>query len=329
MRSHRALFLRALFWCCLSSIQVSVAGDEPPSSAKQNESGVRSFAVTGVIRELGTDSKTVLVQHEAVAGYMPAMTMPFKVPQSNELAGLRAGDRISFRLQVTDTESWIDHITRLGTLQVSEPVPSIEPLRTQPERARPRHPLLDFKFTNELGQPVVLGDLRGQALAITFFFTRCPIPDYCPRLSKNFEQAAKRLSAVSGGPTNWHFLSVSFDTEFDNPHVLKAYAEQYHYDPTHWSFLTGPPEQIGQLAHSSDVTFERDGVSFNHNFRTLIIDTTGHLQMVFPTGGDLSDAIAEEILKAAAVTNHSVSDNLAGGQENEANQRQGPRLHGG
>src|SRR5579859_6815632 len=108
MRSHCTLFLSALFCCCLPSIQVKVAGDEPPSSAKQNESRVRSFAVRGVIKELGTDSRTVLVQHEAVAGYMPAMTMPFKVQASAELAGLRAGDRISFRLRVTDTESWID-----------------------------------------------------------------------------------------------------------------------------------------------------------------------------------------------------------------------------
>jgi len=329
MRSRCALFLSALFCSSLPLIQVNVAGNEAAPSAKQNESRARSFAVRGVIKELWTDNRTVLVQHEEVAGYMPAMSMPFKVQESKELAGLRAGDRISFQLRVTDTESWIGDITRLGTLQVSEQVPSKEPLRTQPEGSRPRHPLLDFKFTNELGQPVALGDFRGQALAITFFFTRCPIPDYCPRLSKNFQEAAKRLSAIPGGPTNWHFLSVSFDTEFDNPRVLKAYAEQHHYDPKHWSLLTGPAEQIGQLARLSDVTFERDGASFNHNFRTLIIDTTGHLQMVFPTGGDLSEAIVDEILKSAAVTTQSVSDNPTGGQEHEANQRQGPRFHGG
>lgn len=330
MPSHFTLFLGALLCYCLPSSQVNVAGGEPPSSAKQSESVLRSFELKGVIKELGTNSRTVVVQHEAVAGYMPAMTMPFKVQEPKELDGLRAGDRISFRLRVTDAESWIDDIARIGTLQVSEQAPPIERSRTQPEGSRPRHPLLDFKFTNELGQPVALGDFRGQALAITFFFTRCPIPDYCPRLSKNFQEAAKKLSAVPGGPTNWHFLSVSFDAEFDNPRVLKVYAEQYHYDPTHWSFLTGPAEQIGQLARISDVTFERDGASFNHNFRTLIIDTTGHLQMVFPTGGDLSEAIVEEILKAAAVTNQSDSDNLIRGQEHEANQkRQGPPFHGG
>ena len=329
MRSKRALCLWILFCSGLFTARSNAAPDKLPSSAQQNESGVRSFAVRGVIKELGTDSRTVLVQHEAVVGYMPAMTMPFNVQQSKELTGLRAGDRISFLLRVTDTESWIDHITRIGTLQMSEEGPSMEPLRTQSEASPPRHPLLDFKFTNELGQPVALGDFRGQALAITFFFTRCPIPDYCPRLSKNFQQAAKRLIAVPSGPTNWHFLSVSFDTEFDNPSALKAYAEQYHYDPTRWSFLTGPAEQIGQLARMSDVTFERDGVSFSHNFRTLIIDTAGHLQMVFPTGGDLSDALVEEILKAVTVTNQSVSDNLIEGQEHEAKQTQGPRFHGG
>jgi len=330
MWSERALFLLALL-CGGGFVAMGAnAASEPPSPSKKLERDMSSFEARGVIKELGSDSRTVVVQHEAVAGYMPAMTMPFKVLDSNELAGLRAGDRISFRLRVTDTESWIDDITRIGPVQVSAQDRSVEPAHGQPESSRPKHPLLAFKFTNELGQAVALGDFRGQALAITFFFTRCPIPDYCPRLSKNFQEAAKKLSALPGGPTNWHFLSVSFDTEFDNPRLLKAYAEQYHYDPRHWSFLTGPAEQIGQLARSSDVTFERDGASFNHNFRTVIIDTTGHLQMIFPTGGDLSEAIVEEILKAAAVTNESVSYSPTEGQKHKANQkREEPGFHGG
>jgi protein SCO1/2 len=174
--------------------------------------------------------------------------------------------------------------------------------------------LLDFKFTNELGQAVSLNDFHGQALAITFFFTRCPIPDYCPRLSKNFQEASQKLSALKDGPTNWHFLSVSFDTKYDTVPVLKAYAEAYHYDPAHWSFLTGPADQIGELARLSDVKFDADGGLFNHNFRTLIIDAAGHLQMSFPIGGNLSNAIVEEIRKAAAVTNAGDSPEPPRGQ---------------
>lgn len=163
--------------------------------------------------------------------------------------------------------------------------------------------LLDFKFTNELGEPVSLNDFRGQALGITFFFTSCPIPNFCPRLSKNFQEASEKLRAVSGGPTNWHFISVSFDTRRDTPPVLKAYAEKYHYDPAHWTFLTGPAEQISELAHQCGIEVSPDGASLNHNFRTLIINASGKLQREFPFGGDLSELIAAEMLKACAATN--------------------------
>src|SRR5437660_2578578 len=289
MWSQRALFL--MVWFCGGFVAMAAnPASEPPSPSKESERDMHSFEARGVIKELETDSRTVLVQHEAVAGYMPAMTMPFKVLDSNELAGLRPGDRISFRLRVTDTESWIDGITRIGSIQVSEQVRFAEPARIQHESSRPKHPLMSFKFTNELGQAVALGDFRGQALAITFFFTRCPIPDYCPRLSKNFQEASTRLGLITAGPTNWHFLSVSFDTQFDSPRVLKAYGEMYHYDPAHWSFLVGSAESVGELAGLSNAKVERDAGSFNHNFRTLIIDAAGHLQMVFPTGGDLPSA---------------------------------------
>src|SRR5439155_11262393 len=170
------------------------------------------------------------------------------------------------------------------------------------QTAPAHHPLLDFKFTNELGQAVSLSQFKGQALAITFFFTRCPIPDFCPRLSKNFQEASKKLAALTNAPANWHFVSVSFDPEFDSPAVLLAYARRYHYDPKHWNFLTGPKDKIAELARLSEVAVEPDGAFFNHSFRTLIIDANGDLQMSFPIGGNLSEAVVAEILNAAKVS---------------------------
>ncbi len=269
----------------------------------ENAVPAQVFTVTGVVTRLGADGNTVTVRHEAIGDYMAAMTMPFKVKEANELSGLRTGDEISFRLRVTSAESWIEGIVKLGATSVGDRKPAGETAVSAAEAARPRHPLMDYKFTNELGQAVSLGDFRGQALAITFFFTRCPLPEFCPRLSRNFQEAEQKLSSMANAPTNWHFLSVSFDTEFDTPQVLRAYGRAYAYDPRHWSFLTGPAAEIGELAHLSDVRFERSGGSISHNFRTLIIDATGHLQMVFPIGGNLSEDIASEILKAArAVT---------------------------
>jgi protein SCO1 len=276
--------------------------DAASSSGRPGATNETRFPVKGVVKELPPGGTTVVIGHEAIPGYMDAMTMPFRAKKLQELAGLQAGDEITFRLHVTSEKSWIDEVSRTGRHRLeANPAPAPHAANVRPLEVK--HPLLDYPFTNELGRAVRLNDLRGQALALTFFFTRCPIPEYCPRLSKNFQEAARKLSSRPGAPTNWHFLSVSFDTEGDTPPVLKAYGQRYQYDPDHWSFLTGPSNKIAELAAFSDVEFKRDGFFFNHNFRTLIIDPAGHLQMVFPIGGDLSEAIAEEILKAAALTN--------------------------
>ena len=177
--------------------------------------------------------------------------------------------------------------------------------------ARDQTRLRNFKFTNELGQPVSFSDFKGQAIALTFFFTRCPVPDFCPRLSRNFQQAERKLSAMENGPTNWHLISVSFDPSRDTPEVLKAYAETYHYQPDHWTFLTGPSDRISQLARECGVQVQQDNGLFNHNFRTIIIDASNHLQMVFPTSGDLSESIVQELVKATHPTNQNLKSETA------------------
>jgi protein SCO1/2 len=304
--SHQRLFLSALILTTLVPLAIVSAEPPVPPPLNGSETNARTFLTEGIVIEIKPADKSLVIQHGAISGYMGAMTMPFKVKEPREAAGLRPGDKISFRLNVTETESWIDRITKIGTAQLP-PLPGIQ--ETAPvQLARPEHPLLDCPFTNELGQAVTLRGFRGQALAITFFFTRCPLPEFCPRLSKNFEEASQKLAAMSGAPTNWHFISVSFDPVGDTPPVLKAYGEMYHYNPAHWSFLTGAPDKIRELARLSGVQLQRNGSLINHNFRTLIIDPHGHLQNTFPFGGDLSDMIVSEILKAAAaVTNQTMA----------------------
>lgn len=295
--------LRHLFVCLGLII---LPGFTNPKAAG-TPANVQTFDAAGVVMALPSDRKTVVIRHGAISNYMAAMTMPFPVKQANELAALHAGDNITFRLHVTENESWIDGIKKTGNTDLSPPTekPVVE---TGPVHSR--HPLLDYKFTNELGQAVSLNDYRGQALAITFFYTRCPLPEYCPRLSKNFQEASEKLEAMPDAPTNWHFLSFSFDTTFDTPATLKAYGDSYQYDSNHWSLLTGPADKIGELASESGVSYQLNDGTFNHNFRTLIVDASGHLQTVFPITGDLSDQIVSEILKATATTNSLVTAKL-------------------
>jgi protein SCO1 len=301
---RRGLFIITLLfalWILILSGAKST-GSLPWSSGEATN--VRVFVAKGTVMELKPDGRTVVIRHEAISNYMDSMTMPFRVSNSKELAGLGRGDEITFRLHVTESESWVDRIARIGT--VSLPA---TPMPVRLPSIPPGHSLLDYKFTNELGQAVSLNDFHGQALAITFFYTRCPLPDYCPRLSKNFQAAQQKLESLPGAPANWHLLSISFDTEFDSPQMLKAYGNSYQYDPRHWSFLAGPADKVGELARGSGVSYQYDAGTFNHDFRTLIIDAAGHLQTIFPTSGDLSDQIVAEILKAAAVTNAPVTDN--------------------
>ena len=246
--------------CCglllLSFILVAV----PSCQTREAKDSVKIFDVRGVVREIKDAGQVAVIRHEQIPGYMDAMSMPFKTRDPRVLSGIQAGDEVSFRLLVTEEQSWIENVRKTGERQIEQPAPAVSV--TNAPAAKSRHPLLDYAFTNQFGKPVCLSDFKGQALAITFFSPGVRFLDYCPRLSKNFQEASQKLAAMLNGPTNYHFLSVSFDTAFDTPEVLKGYAERYRYNPSHWSFITGPKEKIAELAQLSDVNFNKDGSGF-------------------------------------------------------------------
>jgi protein SCO1/2 len=266
--------------------------------------GTTNYDVRGLLKEVKPHEHQLVIAHDEIPNFMNAMTMPFKVKDSSLLKQVLPGERIRFKLHVAENESWIDHIESLGgTLPAikKDSLVEIEPTATAIKN-NAENSLRIYKFTNELGQQVSLEDFRGQAIALTFFFTRCPIPEFCPRLSRNFQEVQHRLKAMENAPTNWHLLSVTFDPMHDTPEVLKTYATSYGYDPIHWSFLTGPADKIAELAQQCDVQFNPENGLINHNFRTLVIDAANRLQMIFPTSGDISQSIAQELIKAAAAT---------------------------
>jgi protein SCO1 len=262
----------------------------------------RNFTVRGVIVKIEPGEDEVIVHNEVISNYMDAMTMPFPLKSPDAVAGLKRGDQVAFQLHVNEDNSWADHFSKIGVVSMDDGKTLVKPAPAMASKTHASNKaLLDYKFTNELGQAVSLNDFRGQAIAVTFFYTRCPLPDFCPRLSRNFQEASQKLEAMTNGPSNWHFISISFDPEFDTPETLRNYGNSYHYDPAHWSFLTGPTDKIAELARASGVEYEVSGGTINHNFRTMIVNAQGHLQMVFPTSGDLSDQIVAEILKATQV----------------------------
>lgn len=262
------------------------------------------FQVKGEVKELKPDGKTAVIKHEAVPNFMPAMTMPLEVKDTNELRGLKAGDAISFRMIVTDDDAWIDQVKRVDATPKSTELPSrstafrvvrdVEPLNIG-------DPLPNYHFTNELGQVVNTKDLKGKAFAFTFFFIRCPYPTFCPLMSNNFAEAQKKLLAMPNGPTNWHMLSISFDPDFDTPAALKTYAERYKYDPAHWNFVSGDLTEITAIADQVGLRFGKEEGTIQHNLRTVVVDTQGRVQKIIPENKWTSDELVAEIVKAAQV----------------------------
>jgi protein SCO1/2 len=159
--------------------------------------------------------------------------------------------------------------------------------------------LPDYQFTNELGQAVHLGQFKEKVLAFTFFFTSCPFPDFCPRMTSNFAEAAMRLAGMTNAPAQWQLLSVSFDPATDTPRRLRSYAEAAHYDPSHWSFLTGDETHVSNLADQLGENFWHEGASIGHNLRTVVVDPKGRIRRIFAGNKWTVDELVGEMVKVA------------------------------
>lgn len=292
------LGLSVLFTGCTPAAPPAPA--VPATNSPAGES-ITNYTVRGVV-VAPPNGKTVKVKHEEIPGYMMAMTMPFEARPTNELAGLMTGDQIEFRMRVTETDGWIDQIRILGTTK-AEPTnvgPDIKVLPDVPElRAGDLVP--NYTFTNELGRTIHLSDYRGDALAITFIFTRCPFPTFCPKMTDNFTKVSRQLAATPDAPKNWRLLSLSFDPEFDTPETLRQYGKRHQYDPARWSLATGSFNQIERISGHFGLYFGRNVpiAQQNHNLRTVVLNPEGRVHEIF-IGNEWTPEDLAQSLRAAA-----------------------------
>lgn len=287
-------------WSCKQK-ETTATPTTPASSSATNQ---RTFQVKGVVREILPEKKKIKITHEEISGYMEAMTMMLDVKDARELNGLQAGDSLSFRMLVTEDDGWIDQLKKLD--EPRTPLPSSEPPLRRVRDVEPLavgDALTDYTFTNTQGRLVRLSEFKGQAFAITFIFTRCPFPTFCPRLSSNFEEAQRQLKAMSGGPTNWHLFSLTIDPDYDTLPRLKEYAARYKADPARWDFLTGELIDITAISEQFGLQFWRANPSepINHNVRTVVIDAAGRVHWITPETDWKPAQLVEQLLKAAAV----------------------------
>ena len=221
----------------------------------------KTYSVDGIVVAVDAPARTMLVSHRPIEGYMPAMMMPFRVADSSDLKVLYPGARIEFRLDVNKNQSVAREVRKSGLPDGAVP-PSAEmlPLGT---------PLPEFLLTDQAGRQVELSDLRGKVLAIDFIYTRCPLPDVCPRLAANFAALQRRFANVS----DFLLISVTVDPDYDTPAVLAEYARRWAAGPN-WRFLTG---EVAPFAAKLGEVYWSDEGSIGHTAVTTIVDRRGRI----------------------------------------------------
>jgi protein SCO1/2 len=224
----------------------------------------KTYPVDGIVLALDPAARTILVSHRPIARYMPAMVMPFRVDQLVDLATLYPGARVQFDLVIANHRSLARNLRKAAGPDAAIPAPK--------ERLHVGDGLPEFRLTDQSGGAVELADLRGKVVAIDFIYTRCPLPDVCPRLSANFATLQRRFHG-----RDVILLSVTVDPDYDTPAVLAGYGQRWAADPSQWRFLTG---DVGPLAAALGEVYWTDEGSIGHNSTTSIIDRQGRIAAV-------------------------------------------------
>jgi protein SCO1 len=312
LRAATLVALSALLWTACSPAPKPVESKAPETKAavpavtesKDPAPGTTNiYEVKGVVTEIRPNGTTAIIRHEEIPGYMKAMTMPLSVKEASDLAGVKAGDTVSFRMLVTADDGWIDNIQVLGHSDMPPVPPPTTRLVRNVDALKIGDTLPNYPFVNEFGKDIKTDDFRGKAVALTFIFTRCPMPNFCPRLTSNFKRAYETLEADPQAPKNWHLLSLSFDVQMDTPPVLRAYAQRARYNPEKWSFLTGALIEVDDITERFGLVFSREEGTFNfdHRMRTVVIDTRGRVYDVFIGNEWKVDDLVTKLKEAAKV----------------------------
>ncbi len=239
----------------------------------------RLYETRGIVRGIAPDGRTIDIQHEDIPGFMPSMTMPFSARNSKEIGTLRTGDGVSFRLTVTEKDSWIDQVKKIPVegIRVFESTPTPSIFTSAGGRLREGDRIPVFFLTNQNGEQITPKTFRGQPFVLTFIFTRCPMPTFCPRMSNNFAELQKAIQSGSGALAETRLLSVTIDPQFDTPAVLKEYGKHAGADPQIWNFGSADPTEIDKLAEAFAVHREREGGTISHGLTTALIDREGKI----------------------------------------------------
>jgi len=255
---------------------------------------ITTFPLKGEVVRVMPGEHRIMIAHGEIPNYMRAMTMPFKVKDTTFLSIVHPGDSVVATLAVSRTESWLATISVMGAGPAPKTVTGDEILLKQ--LYREGLPIPDVEFVNQDNRKIHFDSFKGKVLALTFIYTRCPLPDFCIRMSNNFAKIQKALKQDPALRNSWHLFSITFDPNFDQPKILRDYGKTYGADFSDWDFLVTDRKSLERIADGFDLTYQPDeGGLIAHTLRTALIDKHGNLVAVLKGNDWTADDVAARI----------------------------------
>ena len=251
------------------------------SSPKASESAKR-YELKGKVVSADKANHKVTIQHEDIKGYMEGMTMPFTLLADWVYPELNPGAQIQATLVVDQGRTWLEDPVITNVVDPNL-VGKTEETGVEPSAGTE---VPDFTLVNQDGKKISLAKYRGGPLLLTFIYTRCPLPDYCPLMSLNFQQIQNEAQNKPELKDKLHLLSISVDPEYDKPKVLREYGARYLGSSKpdafkQWEFAAGSAEQVKQVAQFFGLNYWAQGNQIIHSLRTAVISPDGKIVKVY------------------------------------------------
>jgi protein SCO1/2 len=264
-----------LFSVCAAAALVTSGACGP--SAPQ----ARTFKLQGQVLSVDPNHQQAVIKHEEIKGFMSAMTMPYKLQDPKLADGIQPGDLINATLVVVSNDAYLSEVHKVGTAPLEQAPGTATDVHG--ELLKPGDAVPNSPFVDQDGKRRDFDSFKGSTVVVTFIYTRCPMPNFCPLMDRQFAEI-QRAIAGDASLKKVHLVSVSFDPATDTPPVLKHHAEELKADPVRWTFLTGQRADIDRFSGHFGVAVTRsptDPTDITHNLRTAIVDADGKLVKIY------------------------------------------------
>jgi protein SCO1 len=241
----------------------------------------REYQLQGQVLAVRPSEQEIVISHGDIKGFMPGMTMPFRVKDPRLLDAAAPGDVVNATLVVDAGDAWLSRVIATGR-RAPLPDHAALPRRMEPP-LEPGDSVPDASFVDHNGQPLTTGSLRGAPWAATFVYTRCPLPTFCPALDRRFQEAQR---AIAGDDLlrNARLVSITIDPTFDTPAVLATHAARVQADARIWRFATGDVATVDRFGDRFGLTVSRGSGSpeeFVHSLRTVVVGGDGRVRRIY------------------------------------------------